>query len=285
MQLNLHLLRLYFEVVQNNSFTKAATLLCISQPAVSKAVKELEHLLGTTLIDRTNRSGTIVLTESGELLYQHARGIFAIEKSALKDMDALKQLGKGTLTLGASTTVAGYWLIPYLAKFKQQYPNIHINMVVHNTHDIEEAMLDGQFDLALVEGKPERDTLTVTTWQEESMGLWIKSNTTFSPTQCTWLLREQGSGTRDVTEQFIQSQQWQIQSTIELGSNEAIAQAVSFGLGAAYLPNVVCKELAELGRIQPVTTLNASTRSLYLLELPLRPLSAAATAFKMILFS
>src|SRR5690606_38873032 len=120
MALNLHLLRLFFEVVNHSSFSRAADTLCISQSATSKGVRELENQLGLPLIDRSPKGRSergLRLTAEGNALYEHARGIFALERAAVDEMQERRGLLRGSVTVGASTTVAAYWLPPYLSVF------------------------------------------------------------------------------------------------------------------------------------------------------------------------
>ena len=106
MSLNLHLLRVFFAVAEQRSFSRAAESLFISQPAVSRAVRELEHQVDLALIERggggaKGRRG-IRLTESGQALFEHARAIFAMERAASEDIRARVGLKRGTLAVGAS---------------------------------------------------------------------------------------------------------------------------------------------------------------------------------------
>src|SRR3546814_8917933 len=87
LSMNLHLLRMFMAVVEHQGFSRAAEALHVSQPAVSKAVRELEHQLGLSLVERGGARGRgVVLTDHGQLLHQHARGIFALERTAMADI-------------------------------------------------------------------------------------------------------------------------------------------------------------------------------------------------------
>ena len=115
--MNLHSLRVFYTVAKLGSFSGAAEALFISQPAVSKALKEQEHQLNIQLIERASKGRKLTLSEGGQALYDHARSIFAIEKAAIEDIKSRTGLKRGTLVIGTSTTIASYWLPPYLAKF------------------------------------------------------------------------------------------------------------------------------------------------------------------------
>src|SRR5262245_22866225 len=122
MPLNLHHLRLFATVVDKGGFTRAAADLNLSQPAISKALGELERQLGFALLDRGGR--TLRLTEAGRVLHARAREIFSIERVAEQELQALHGLGRGTLRVAASTTIATYLLPPVLARFSAMHPAV-----------------------------------------------------------------------------------------------------------------------------------------------------------------
>src|SRR3546814_2409945 len=101
--MNLHLLRMFMAVVEHQGFSRAAEALHVSQPAVSKAVRELEHQLGLPLVERGGARGRgVVLTDHGQSLHQHARAIFALERTAMADIRERVELRSGVLRVGAS---------------------------------------------------------------------------------------------------------------------------------------------------------------------------------------
>ncbi len=291
--MNLHALRIFYTVATLNSFSKAADALCISQPGISKALKELEYQLDTTLINRAAKGRKLTLTAAGETLFEHAKSIFAIEKSALDDIKARIGLKKGTLVLGTSTTIANYWLPPYLAQFCRQYPDIAVEVQVANTAQIEQALLDCSIDLALVEGSTYQQGIQSTVWQHDTLRVVMASADRVDGhwkhwlSQQVWLVREPGSGTLEMTEKWLAQHQIQPLKRIQLGSNEAIAHAVAQAVGVALLPQVVTADLLTLGRVQAVSLPDATNlaRPLYQLQFKQRPSSHAAQAFKTLLFA
>jgi len=298
MRLNLHLTRIFFTVATRGSFSRGAELLHISQSAASKAVRELEEQLGLALVERGGPRGKggrgLRLTEAGRALYEHARGIFALERAALDDLGARTGLQKGTLVVGASTTVAGYWLPAYLALFAQQYPEVELRVVVGNTATISHGLLDCIVDVAVVEGGVNDPGISSLRWREESLLLVAPPGSELansgevdarSLSRARWLVRESGSGTREVAERLMRDEGVQLGDTIEVGSNEGIARAVAQGLGVAMLPQVVVQDLLALGRLATMNTRRAERyrRPLFLLKRAQRPLSPAAHAFSAML--
>jgi DNA-binding transcriptional LysR family regulator len=291
--MNLHLLRVFFEVAEKQSFSRAAETLFISQPAVSKAVRELEHQLHLPLIERGGAGNRGArgprLTESGQAIYEHARSIFALERAAIEDVRARIGLKRGQLIVGTSTTIAGYWLPPYVAGFLQQFPSIQLKVHVGNTMEISEALIDCNIDVALVEGMVDDERIIATHWRDDELCIIAHPGSGIARkrkldaenlNQEIWLIREPGSGTREVSEREMLAHGIRPGRIIEFGSNEGIARAVAAGLGVAMVPTLVARELLMLGEIKalryPRTPL---LRPLSYLRLAERPLSPLARAF------
>src|SRR6202000_2288529 len=120
MSLNLHLLRLFTTVVQTGSFSRAAESLHISQPAISKGVRDFELQVGCRLLDRTSKG--VRPTREGQALVRHAETLFAAERAAEEELLSLRSLDTGTLRIGASTTIATYMIAEHLAAFHRAHP-------------------------------------------------------------------------------------------------------------------------------------------------------------------
>ena len=129
MSLNLHLLRLFTTVVRTGSFSRAADALHISQPAISKGVRDFELQVGCRLLDRTPKG--VRPTREGKALVRHAEALFAAERAAEDELLSLRNLDSGSLRIGASTTIATYMISDYLGTFHRKYPGIDL----HREHD------------------------------------------------------------------------------------------------------------------------------------------------------
>lgn len=294
MQLNLHLLRIFAAVTEQRSFSRAAETLCISQPAVSKAVRELEHQLGLPLIERgiggTRGAKGVRLTDSGQALFDHARGIFALERAAVEEVRARVGLKSGRLVVGASTTIAGYWLPSYVAGFLQQFPSAQLTVQVGNTQAMSRALIDCEIDIALVEGRVTDPRIVSTHWRNDELTIIAPRNLAVTRgrqpnlnalNEQVWLLREIGSGTREATGGAMRNLGIEPQRSIEIGSNEGIARAVAAGLGIAMLPTQVVRELIMLNEVKAVHFRETSMleRPLFLLQLKQRPSAPLVNAF------
>src|SRR2546421_1444342 len=295
MHINLHLLRIFCAVAEQGSFSGAADTLFVSQPAVSKAVRELERQLELPLLERGPAGAKGVrLTANGAALFDHARGIFALERAATEDIRARVGLKRGRLAVGASTTIAGYWLPPYAAAYSGQFPSIELKIGVGNTQTIAQALIDCEFDVALVEGVVNDPRIVAAHWRDDKLQIIAPVDAALArrrrPTvqelnDQVWLLRESGSGTREVTERMMREHGISPKRTIELGSNEGIARAVASGLGIAMLPARVLRELIMLEQLKAVKypSDSALVRPLFLLQLKERPASPLIRAFGKVL--
>jgi len=290
--MNLHALRVFHTVARLGSFSEAAEALFISQPAVSKALKDLEYHLDIQLIERASKSKKLALSEAGQSLFDHARSIFAIEKVAIDDIKSRTGLKRGTLVIGTSTTIASYWLPPYLAEFALLFPDIKVEVQVANTAQIEHALFECTLDLALVEGSATESHIVSQYWKEDLMSIVVSEGQTIPRdikpwlNKQFWLLREPGSGTLEMSVKLLEQQGINIKKNMQLGSNEAIARVVAQGMGVALLPNVVTEDLVRLGKLQRVNCDSSEilSRPLYQLRYRDRPTSHAAQAFENILF-
>ena len=291
MTINLHHLRIFARVAEQGGFSRAASALRISQPAVSKSVAELERQLGTTLIDRTGRTTT--LTDAGAMLFTRARELFAVEQSAEDELRTLKGLEGGVLRIAASTTIVNYLLPAYLARFRDAHPRVTLRVASANTRDVARAMLGRRADIALVEGPVEHDRLETLPWREDELVVIAHPGHALAHrrrlrladlSDAPFIVRERGSGTRRVAEEALASHGVSVNVGLELASTEAIKQAVGAGLGLAIVSRAAIVDQVALGRIIVLPVHDVSfARTLSELRYLGRAPSAAAVAFRKLL--
>jgi DNA-binding transcriptional LysR family regulator len=149
--MNIHQLAVFHAVAEQGSLTRAAALLFISQPAVSKQLRELERSLGMALFHRLSTG--VRLTEAGELLLGYSRQIFALEHEAESALRELHNLERGRLRIGASTTIGTYILPPACARFGRQYPKVELALDIDNSRAIVERLRAGRVDLAWLKAR------------------------------------------------------------------------------------------------------------------------------------
>jgi DNA-binding transcriptional LysR family regulator len=198
-------LKVFYTVARRQNFTKAAEELFITQPAVTKHIHEIEAYYKIQLFQR---HGTrIKLTPAGNVLLKHAEQLFEIYRNIEFELAAINENTKGTIRLGASTTVAQYVLPKYLALFKQKFPDIKIALTVNNTEYIENALIAGKIDFGIIEGQSKRPQLKYTTFLKDEMVLCTRTGNPFLKKQSVslatlnnlpLLIREQGSGSQEV---------------------------------------------------------------------------------------
>lgn len=289
MAINLHLLRLFRTVAECRSFSRAAEALNISQPAVSKGVRELESQLGCVLMERN--PGGIGLTEAGSLLLAHAVDLFAVERRAEEDLQSLRGLAQGELHVGASTTIATYVLPRILGAFQDAHPDLQLRLTSANTQEVVERLLAREIDVALVEGPVEHPSLTAHDWLSDDLVVIVapdhplaQMRKTLVPAdldQVRHIVREPGSGTGEVVTAALEACGIRPERVMEVGSTEAIKQVVAAGLGIAMVSAAAAKDQIALGLLKVLSVEGlALRRPLYRLTLNGQHLKFAAAAFE-----
>jgi DNA-binding transcriptional LysR family regulator len=291
MSLNLYLLRIFATVAQTHSFSRAAKTLYISQPAVSKGVQALEKQVGMPLIDRSARR--FALTEAGEILYQHAARIFALEQEAEAALDQLQGLVTGHLSLGASYTIGNYVLPAMLGRFHGMYPGVRLSLEIGSTNQMVERLSAGPLDMAFVEGPVDAPNLVISPWRTDTLVIIARPDhpltreETLSAQQVfaqPFILREPGSGTREIIETALRRRGLELHVRMELGTNEAIKQAVQAGPGIAMMSETAVRLERSAGLLTTLDVPDFSlTRPFRRLVVAGKPLSRAAAAFQTLL--
>ena len=243
--MNFNHLYIFHRVAEKQHFTLAAQELFISQPAVSKQIHELERSLGQALFVQIGRK--MYLTEAGKILYDYTCRIFALATEAEEALDEMQNLERGHLKIGASTTIGVYLLPELLGYYRRNYPHIDLSLTIANANEIQEMLSRQRVEVGLIEGSVTHPELDKQVWQQDELVLIVSLQdpilATADPTlhylldnNYPILLREQGSGTREIFEKAIGRLGLQpVQPFMELGSTEAIKRAVVAGLGVAFV--------------------------------------------------
>jgi DNA-binding transcriptional LysR family regulator len=291
MALNLHHLRVFTRVAELGGFSRAAVALRLSQPAVSKSVRELERQLHTTLFDRT--FGAHRLTDAGAALFTRARELFAVERTAEEELRRLRGLEGGVLRIAASTTIATYLLPGYLARFHAAHPDVSLRVSTANTRDVASALLARRVEVALVEGPVDDAQLEVLPWRKDELVIVAPPDHALARKRrvipsdlaaAQFIVRERGSGTRRVAEAALAEAGVRIRVVLHLSSTEAIKQAVVAGLGLAIVSRWAIEDQLALGRIAVLPLRGLSfPRALSELRFAGHTPSSAAVAFRLAL--
>jgi DNA-binding transcriptional LysR family regulator len=274
--MNLNHLAIFHAVAEAGSVTRAAERLCISQPAVSKQLRELERSLGMALFHRLSKG--IQLTEAGQLLRGYSGQLFAVEAEAEQALKELRALQRGAIRIGASTTIGVYLLPEICAQFHQQYPGIEMNLEITNSAGVEHLLRANQIDLALSEGLEPAPDLQAEIFRWDDLVVIAAPNHPLMQQLSVnaaeicgepFILREPGSGTRAVVEQALDRKGLTVQPVMSLGSTEAIKRSVAAGAGLSIVSRMAVTLELETGRLAvlPMTDLSIQ-RPLYRLRLP-----------------
>lgn len=246
-------LKVFYTVANRLSFTKAANELSISQPAVTKHIKEIENQLNTKLFDR--KGTTIQLTESGKILFVYAEKSRQLYRDLEFAISQLNKAEKGKLKIGASTTIAQYILPEILAKFNSYYKDINIELVTHNSEDISTLLKNGQIDLGIVEGESKSSYFDYEKFKRDEIVLVCKSNHPLVNKNfkikdlydIDLIVREQGSGTQEFIQNQLKKSGLEVQRLniiMQLGSSESIKNYLLHSEALAFLSiNTILQEL------------------------------------------
>ena len=287
MHMNLHHLAIFSAVAATGSLTASARKLHVSQPALSRELKALESRLGVTLFERHAKG--MRLTHAGEVLNRYAVRLFELEHAAEAAMREIAGAQLGHLTLGASNTVGTYLLPPVLAAFRRQRPNVQVSLFVGNTEQVSQGVGDLRFMLGFIEGPLHVQGLTTTVFQHDEIVPVAAADhplvhrrrlKAIELSGQGLLLRERGSGTRELIEKALQRHRIVPGEAMEFGNTEALKRAAVHGGGIAWLPRIcMLSELREGSLCElPLRELSI-TRPLTLLRRAGAPIEPAPKAF------
>ncbi|MCW9013301.1 MAG: LysR family transcriptional regulator [Gammaproteobacteria bacterium] len=247
-------LKVFHTVARLLNFTKAADALHMTQPAVTFQIRQLEEYFNTRLFDRTHNR--VSLTEAGQRVYGYSDRIFELYDEMENSIRELTGDVSGVVTLGASTTIAEYMLPFLLGDFKAQNPEVNIRLKVSNTEGIVAMVENNIIDLGIVEASVNNKNLQVDVCRRDQLVAIMPpshplANTggALTPQQLVpypFICREEGSGTREVINEYLHDHVGSDELTIclELGSPEAIKGAVEAGMGISIMSySTVAKEL------------------------------------------
>lgn len=237
--------------------TKAAEALHMTQPAVSLAIRELEQYYGVKLFDRIGRR--LCISPAGQHFGEYAAHIAALFDDMEKGMRNWDSFG--LLRVGASITVGSQFLPNYVKAFYNRYPGTQIKALVAPSDDLEERILKNELDLALIEGMAHTSSLISIPYMEDRLAVICPANSGFQSgeeislevfRQLNILLREPGSGTREVFDRVLAEAGYTIEPVWEAMSTTALVNAVINGLGTAVLPLRMIIEPLERGLVTPI---------------------------------
>lgn len=244
--MTLRSLEIFVAVVKYGKMSEASKQLHIAQPTISQAISELEREYGVLLFDRLSKK--LYITEAGQQLFGYAQSILALSNEMEKNMLNLS-LNK-TITLGATMTVGKCVLVDIVRDFEEMYPNIKIQVIIDNTATIENMLLNSEIDIAIIEGTVKSTELISSPIIPDDLVLVCHKNNSLSKRKCIdieelssypFVLREEGSGTREVFEDYIRKKHIPINVKWNCHSSDSIVEAVLANQGIT----VISKRLVE----------------------------------------
>jgi DNA-binding transcriptional LysR family regulator len=237
MPINLHHLRLFHAVAQHGSVSRGAAAVRVSQPAVSREVRELERALGVPLLEPAGRG--VRLTAAGRLR-------------------ELVQLERGQLALGAIATVAIYYLPPLLQAFRQRYPKIDLAMTIGATRELVAGVRAGQLELSFVDGPVDDPALHAAPFATDELVLIVAPDHPLAHrgsvrlaelADAPFILQEPGTGLRERTDAALARAGVRVRPVMTLGRTEVIKQMVMAGLGLSVVSRRAVQAEAAEGRL------------------------------------
>jgi len=255
--MNFNQLRIFHSVAKNKSVTLASKELYLTQPAVSIQIHLLEDYYGVRLFNRSGQG--ITITEEGNLLFQYAEKILNLSDEADKALRQITALERGKVKIGSGRTIGAYYLPQVIENFTLKYPNIEIQMDIGSSHDVIEGILSFRDDIGfigidyfnknLVIIPFTKDRLVVITHPDHE--LTHKKVISYEDLNGQkMIMREKGSGTRELIETELTKRRVDTETIMELGSNEAIKHAVEAGLGVSIISNNVVKREKDQDRVK-----------------------------------
>jgi len=266
--LTLHRLELFLAVLDEGGVGRAARACHISQPAVSEHLQGLGAHFGVLLLERHGRS--VRPTPAARLLEPYARQAVGLLRGAERAAADLRGLRSGALTVGASTTPGTYLLPAALGRFHADHPALAVRLQISDTREIERSVAAGELELGVIGEAPLVPGLAAEPWVKDELVLIVPRGHPFARRRAVtahaiagepYIAREEGSSTRGVAEGYLARLGLTLTPAMQLGSTEAIREAVAAGLGVALVSGAFqdgrcLRALAvrpeELGRYDPI---------------------------------
>ncbi|GAA0518081.1 DNA-binding transcriptional regulator YeiE [Tatumella terrea] len=266
MHITLRQLEVFSEIVKSGSTTRAAQQLALSQSAVSAALADLEHQLAVKLFDRSGKR--LIVNEHGRLLYPKA--VSLLEQA--KETEQLFREDHGAIRIAASSTIGNYLLPAMMAEYRRDFPQAPLDLTVGNSQDVIQAVSDFRVDVGLIEGPCHITGIVSENWLQDELVVFAAPQSAIFREAVTlekladspWILRERGSGTREIVDYLLLSHLPRFRIAMELGNSEAIKHAVRYGMGISCLSRRVIADQLENGSLRQVPLpLPPLTRTLY----------------------
>ena len=248
--INLELYRIFYVVAETKNITKASEILNISQPAVTKHIKNLEEQLGNPLFIRTKKG--VILNEYGEKIFLNVKQALNLLSESEKEISKYKSLNKGTIKIGISTTLARKYLLKYIKKFHETYPNIVIDIYTDATKDLIKQLKNGVIDIIISKFPQNRDNDLDYIYLDKSKYIFVAneeysflSNKTIPIKKLVnypLLLQKTPSNSRDNIEKYLKENNIHIEPKMNIASSNLLVDFIRLGYGLGYVTKLYVEE-------------------------------------------
>lgn len=288
--MDLRRLEIFAKVAELGSFSRAAEALFLTQPTVSEHVRALEDELGVQLLDRLGRGATP--TRAGELLLGYARRMLALSREAHQALERFQGRMSGELVVGGSTIPGEYVLPALIGQFKAKYPDISISLLIGSTRQVCDWLEEGRVEVGIVGARPPARTLAARELMPDELVVVVPASHPWATRRTTTLaelqkepmvVRERGSGSREAFEHALEEAGVPLANLRlvgEMGSTQAVKQAVRAGVGIALLSKRAVEDECRAGLLACVKVKDLRvSRAFYLVTNRDRTRSPLAQAF------
>ena len=248
--MNLELYRIFYIVAETKNITKASEVLNISQPAVTKHIKNLEDQLGTPLFIRTKKG--VVLNEYGEKIFLNVKQALTLLDESEKQIGKYKSLNKGTIKIGISTTLTKKYLIKYLEKFHATYPNIIVDIYTDPTKELINKLKKGSIDLIISKFPQNIDYDLEYTKLGQTKYIFVASKKYFDFSNSNLkaeeilnypiLLQKYPSNSRESAEKYFKENKLNVEPRMNIASSNLLIDFVCLGYGIGYVTKLYVDE-------------------------------------------
>lgn len=289
--MDLRQLEIFVKVAELGSFSRAAEALFLTQPTVSEHIRTLEDELGVRLLDRLGRGAAV--TKGGALLLSHAQRMLALAREARQAMESFQGRMSGELLVGASTIPGEYILPALIGRFKEKFPDIAITLLIGDSQGAIEWVAEGRAEIGVVGARPPHRGVEFRELMPDDIVLIVsaahpwqgrKQVTLLELRGEPLLLRERGSGTRAALESALREAGADVADfrvVGEMGSTQAIKQAVKAGVGVSLLSRRAVEEECRAGSVWCLRVKDLKiARAFYLATHRERSRSPLAEAFR-----
>jgi DNA-binding transcriptional LysR family regulator len=235
-------LQVFLSVSKHLNYTRAGEEINLSQPSVSVRIHQLESELRVKLFEQLGKK--VVLTDAGQLLVPYANRVIAAVDDAHHAIDELQGLERGSLRIGASTTPGMYLVPQVVARFKRSHPKIDIHLRIKDTREVEDGVLNNEFDFGFVGGHLAAAEVSAHAWLTDELLLVVSPDHRLTNKKTvrkqdlegeSFIVRESGSATRATIVTQLQQANFELETVIEMENPESIKKAVQSGLGIAFI--------------------------------------------------